>query len=98
MIETVFMLPWNSKEAPKLEAMFNLRNERCQKVFKKETTKNNKLLRVFGDVKDLDTTTEKFLKKNKQTTTQALPESNSEEQKRIRDGRKTVSEMEVSQE
>jgi exonuclease III len=63
VIETTFNLPWNSKEAPKPEAIFNLKNKICQKIFKKETSKNNKLSKVFEEVEDLDEATERFLKK-----------------------------------
>ena len=43
--------------------MFNLKNERCRKLFKKETTNNNKMSKVFKEEKDLDVETEKFMKK-----------------------------------
>ena len=63
VIETTFKFPWNSKETPKPETMFNLKNERCRKLFRKETTNNNKLSKVFEEEKDLDVATEKFMKK-----------------------------------
>ena len=43
VIETRMTLPWNKTEVPKKEAMFNLKNEKCKKLFKKETSKNNNL-------------------------------------------------------
>ena len=63
IIETTFKFPWNNKEIPKLETMFNLKNERCRNQFRKETTNNNKLSKVFEEEKDLDVATEKFMKK-----------------------------------
>ena len=60
---TKFDLPWNSNEASQFKAMFNIKNERCLKVFKMETSKNNKLSKVFDEEKDLDTVTENVMKK-----------------------------------
>ena len=63
VIETRMTLPWNKTEVPKKEAMFNLKNEKCKKLFKKETSKNNNLSKVFGDEENLDKATDIFMKK-----------------------------------
>ena len=62
LIETRLKLSWSKEEAPKEEAIFNLKNKECQKFFKKETSKNC-LANIFEEEKDLDKATEKFMKK-----------------------------------
>ena len=61
IIETKLKIPWNKKTKPKLEALFNLKNSECQKLFNTETSKNNKLSKIFDEIKDLDKATEKFM-------------------------------------
>ena len=63
VIQTSIKIPWRKRKIPKPEAMFNLKNKECQKLFKAETSKNNKLSKVFDEVEDLDEATELFMKK-----------------------------------
>ena len=63
VIRTVIKLPWNKNKATKAEAVFNLKNKECQKVFKDETSNNTRLSRVFDEEDDLDRATELFMKK-----------------------------------
>ena len=50
------------KEKEKVE-MFNLKNKDCQKQFKQYTSNTNFLSRVFEEGDDIESMTEKFLKK-----------------------------------
>ena len=52
-----FKLPWNKSEAVRQEAVFNLKNKECQKLFKEETSNNNKLSKVFDEEEDIDKAT-----------------------------------------
>ena len=57
VIKTSFKLPWNKSEAVRQEAVFNLKNKECQKLFKEETSNNNKLSKVFDEEEDIDKAT-----------------------------------------
>ena len=64
VIETKLKLIWNRKEKPEpKETMFNLKNPDCQKRFKEETSKGNKLTKVMEEEEDLEVATERFMKK-----------------------------------
>ena len=63
VIKTTIRLPWNKNVVNKQEAVLNLKNKECQKYFKEETSNNNKLSKVFEEIKDLDEATEVFMKK-----------------------------------
>ena len=65
VIETTLNMAWNreTKQKPDDESIFNLKNIQCQKVFKESTSNNTILSDVFENEKDLDTATEKFMKK-----------------------------------
>ena len=63
VIKTSIKLSWSKRKIPKPEALFNLKNKKCQKIFKDVTSNNNKLSKVFDEVDDLDKATEIFMKK-----------------------------------
>ena len=63
LIETKLNLRWNKNVPNANDKVFNLKNVKCQKLFKEETSKNNDLSKIFVEEKDLDIATEKFLKK-----------------------------------
>ena len=67
---THLKLTWNKKVREKRNEMFNLRNKECQEVFKEATTaanNNHYLSSVFDEHDDLDTLTEKFMKRLQKT-------------------------------
>ena len=65
-IITKFKFHWNKKVKETRAEMFNLKNKTCQEAFKEATTKainNNYLSSVFEEEGDVDTVTEKFMKR-----------------------------------
>ena len=70
MIFTHLRMPWNRKVKSQRYEIFNLKNEDCQKEFKKATTQvNNKgyLSSVFEENEDINIATEKFMKRLEKT-------------------------------
>ena len=59
-----FKLPWNKKMVKQRQELFNLKNEECQKVFRDATTNNNNYLSsVFDEDGDVNSKTEKFMRR-----------------------------------
>ena len=63
VIKTSIKLPWNNCAVLKQDTVFNLKNKECQKVFKAETSNNDKLSKIFDKEEDLEKATETFMKK-----------------------------------
>ena len=60
---TSFRFDYNpSKVKPKVE-VYNLKSEKCQKLFFEETNKTDELSKIFDTDKDLNTQTKKFIKR-----------------------------------
>ena len=64
VILTRLKLEWSKYVKEETNNLFNLKNKDGQKMFKEATTNNNEYLsKVFSEESDLNTATEKFLKK-----------------------------------
>ena len=47
----------------KTDPLFNLKNKECQKLFKAETSNNNRLSKVFDELDDLDKAADLIMQK-----------------------------------
>ena len=65
VILTKLKLPWNKHKKEETNDLFNLKNKECQIMFKEATSNNNNLSKVFLENTDLETATNKFMKKLK---------------------------------